>query len=171
MTARDSVEQAIYQLASSYPHGGIAGLARDLGRKNQTTFFNQMSFQGDGNHQPTIGTLRAAMRMTGDLGPLYALAAEFGQACVQLGDYRDCSDTELLGLITSVGAARGEVDQEIHRAFADGRIERGEGAAIRRKVEAEIRANLELLSRIDALERAETEAVERRLRAVPGRRG
>ena len=162
--SRDPVEQAIYHMASTYPHGGISGLARDLGRRNQGVFFNQVAFSGD--HQPTVGTLRSAMRVTGDLGPLYALAAEFGQACVALGDYRDCSDAELLGLITSVGAARGEVDREIHRAFENGRIDPGEGRAIRQRVEVEIRASLELLSRIDALEKAECELAARRLRAV-----
>jgi len=162
----DPVETAISEMAANYKPGGYVGLAKAVDR-NPGTFFNQFTFQE--RNQPGINTLRAAMRVTGDHGPLHALCAELGYGAVSLGSYRDCSDAELISCITALGAARGEVDAELHRAFEDRRITREEARRIRERASVAIRANLELLSRLDALAEAETQAEERRaLRAVGG---
>ncbi|MBK1699764.1 phage regulatory CII family protein [Thiococcus pfennigii] len=163
---RDIVESAIAEMAASYKPDGYVGLAKALDRR-PTVFFNQFSFQE--GHQPGVNTLRAAMRVSGQRGPLFALCHDFGYGAVALGDYRDCSDEELLECLLAGGAARGEVDAEIRRALQDGRITKAEAQKIRQRVSEAIRADLELLSRIDALAMAEEEVAERRaLRAVGG---
>ncbi|MBK1709822.1 phage regulatory CII family protein [Marichromatium gracile] len=162
----DPVETAISEMAGGYKPGGYVGLAKAIDR-NPGTFFNQFTFQE--RNQPGINTLRAAMRVTGNHGPLHALCHEFGYGLIALGEYQDCSDTDLIDCLTALGAARGEVDAEVHRANADRRITREEALRVRARAMEAIRANLELLSRLDALAEAETQAEERRaLRAVGG---
>ncbi|MFD2112042.1 phage regulatory CII family protein [Thiorhodococcus fuscus] len=160
----EHLNRAIYDTAHDFP-GGVPALAKRMST-HTGTLFNKVSPTHEG-HRLNIYEALAIQLITGDLRILHALAAELGQGCVTLGDFSDCSDNALLDLILRVGQARGETDAEIRRALADGRVERREYESIRCRVQEDIRANLEMLTRLDALAKADEEAQERkRLRAV-----
>ncbi|RNE89856.1 phage regulatory CII family protein [Marichromatium sp. AB31] len=166
MCSSEALNRAIYDTAHDFP-GGVPAMAR-LMAANPGTLFNKVSTTHEG-HRLNVYEALAMQLLSGDLRILYAMAAELGQGCYTLGDFSDCSDADLLDRITTLGAARGAVDHEIHQAFEDRKITRAEAGQIRQRVEAAVRANLELLSRLDALAEAETQAEERRaLRAVGG---
>ncbi len=158
----DQLQLAIYQTAAGAA-GGIAGLAKRLGR-NPGSFFNRMSFQE--GHTPNILDIHASILDTGDHRIIHALAHEFGYTLYPIGEFSDCSDVELISKITALGSARGKVDGRIFEALEDGIIRQHDARDIRELVNAAVKANMELLSRIDALAVAEDEGQTRSLRPV-----
>ena len=123
--------------------------------KSQYAFYKKLDPEQDRNHLRLDEAL-AMMLITKDYRILYAMAAETGHAVFPLGDFSDCSDVELITKITELGMARGDVDREIHEALDDGKIRPHERDKIQAQIHAAIRANLELLTRIDALTVAES---------------
>lgn len=157
----DQLDRAVYAVAHEFP-GGIPALAARINAR-PGTLQNKVD-PAMPAHRLNIFETRAITLVSGDNRIIEALAMDCGLGVYRLGDWRNCADMELLLKITELGSRRGDLDRSIHDALADGVIEPHERDEIEAMVRAEITANLELLSRISALARAEAESRQRRSR-------
>lgn len=89
--------------------------------------------------------------ITGDFRILHAYSAALGHCAWKLPLHSSASDVELLDAYATVHEQAGKVAASIRSALADRRITAAEVAQIRGNFDAEIRAGLELLARLDGL--------------------
>jgi len=147
----ETIRRAVYDTAHKFK-GGVQALATVLG-VSPGVLYNKTNPTMD-SHKVHLEEALSMMLATGDFRILYALAQETQHTCVSLGNYENCSDMELLDLALKLNVRRGEVDREIRDALKDGRVSHEEKLRIRGRMQAAMRAQMELFSRIDALAEA-----------------
>lgn len=84
---------------------------------------------------------------------LHAYAASLRHCAWPLPAHSDASDVELLDAYTKVQEEAGCKARAIREALKDGRVTAEEVATVRARFDNEVRAGLELLSRLEALAR------------------
>lgn len=89
--------------------------------------------------------------VTSNYSVLHAYAASLRHCAWQLPEHSDASDVELLDAYTKVHEQAGYRARAIRDALSDGRVTAAEVATVRACFDAEVRAGLELLSRLEAL--------------------
>ena len=144
----DPVERAIYETAHEYP-GGARALAERMGVRPGT--FNNKCDPAMAGHRVNLDEARRMMQITGDHRILFAVARELGYACVQVGDYSQVSDMELLNAWADWDAERGETVQVIRNALHDHAISGDEIERIRKEMYDDFQKELELLARLEGL--------------------
>lgn len=123
-------------LTAKQAKGGLSGLARRLGKREQT-LINKLNPMDD-VHQPNIGELVAIVDDTDDTAPIEALCALFGGRFVTR-----CGDRVggLMQAVLQADTEHGDVARAIHQALADdGEIDARERAAIMREISEARRA-------------------------------
>lgn len=86
-----------------------------------------------------------------DFQILHAYAATLGHCAWRLPPQSGAGDVELLDAYAAVHEQSGRMALAIREALSDGRVTPAEVATIRMHFEAEVRAGLELLARLEAL--------------------
>lgn len=98
----------------------------------------------------------AIMAATGDYRLLQAIALDCQHVCWQVPDPGEVvDDIELLERLTAWQSAIGETMAEIHRAFADRRIEAHEVRALVERLHVQMRRGLEFCERFKAVQEPE----------------
>lgn len=119
---------------------GITGLARRLGKRQQT-LINKLN-PSDDTHQPNIGEFVAIIDDTGNTEPLEVLCAMFGGRFVTRSKARH---ENLLTAVLHADQEHGDIAKAIQAALADdGRIDAQELLAITREVQEARAAYTEL---------------------------
>lgn len=142
------VDRALYETTHDFP-GGVEAIAARLG-KAVGTIYNKAD-PGCERHQYTVREAVALMLASGDYRTARAICRAIDHAAVPYGDYRNCSDLELLDCYTALHAEIGETATEIRGALAQRRITKEAAARIRREIQEDIEAALALLSRIEGM--------------------
>lgn len=148
----EELQLAIQETVKAYKPGkhksGAAELAKRLALSEHTVY-NKANPNCE--HQFTLPEARAVMLTTDNYSILHALAADCGYATFPLGDFANCSDTELLTLYSRYHSDIGNTAEEFHLAIEDGRFSRAEFQRINQAFIKQVRAGLELMTRIKAL--------------------
>ncbi len=124
----DEFLMALHQSAKA-ARGGICGLARRLGKREQT-LINKLN-PADEMHMPHVGELVAIIDDTGDLSPLEALAGMFGARVVTSTHERNSSAA--LAVIHTASET-GDVSKAVEEALTDGVIDAKEHMRIMREI-------------------------------------
>ena len=143
----DRLDQAIYTTVHDYP-GGATAMAPRIGVGVGTL---QNKANPNMEHQLNLREAIAIQQLTGNYSILHALAEQLGHCAYQLCQFEDVSDVELLDLYASYHAQIGELAEVIRSSLADGRISKRELETIRSVGDGTIRAQLELISRLEAI--------------------
>lgn len=131
----DTVFYALHLSAKQAP-GGLSGLARRLGKLEQT-LINKLN-PCDDAHLPNLGEFVAIVADTGDMAPLDALCGLFdGQFATR------CMDRAggLVAAVLNADCEHGDVARAIREALADdGQIDAHERALVMREINEARRA-------------------------------
>lgn len=142
------VDRAIYETAHDFP-GGVEALAAHLGRAVGTVY--NKADPGCETHQFSVREAVAMMLAARDYRVARAVCHTVNHACVPLGDYRHCSDMELLNCYTTFHAEVGQTAEALRSALSRRRISKDAVARVRREIYEDIEAGLALLDRVEAL--------------------
>ena len=146
---------AIYETVHGYraPDGkarGAVALAPRCGM-NPGTLSNKTN--PDQGHVLGLAESIPLQLVADDYRILYAYAAALQHVAYRLPPHRDASDVELLDAYAKVQERCGLKARAIRDALCDGNVTRTELEEIRAAFDDEVRAGLELLSRLEALAR------------------
>jgi hypothetical protein len=150
------IEAAVYETVHSFVDAasqrrGAVALAPRLGmqagtlsnKANPTMVEHKLGL----SESITLQVAAADMRI------LHAYAAALGHCAMPLPTPRDASDVELLDAYAEVNERCGAKAKAIRDALRDGHITTAEVGEIRARFHDEIRAGMELLSRLESLAR------------------
>jgi hypothetical protein len=148
------LDTAIYETVHGYRDPvtrsrGAAALAPKLGMPP-----GSLSYKADPtNTSAKFGLIESVTTqlVAGDFQILHAYTAVLGHCAWCLPPHSNASDVELLEAYASVHAQMGQMATAIRDALSDRRVTRVEVAAIRMHFDAQVRAGLELLARLEAL--------------------
>jgi len=143
------IDRAVYESAHDFP-GGIEALATLLGKATGTVYNKADPGM---EHQFTLKEVVSLMKFAGDFRIAEAVCREIDHAAIPYGDYRNCSDVELLDCVLNVNREDGETAAAIGKALADGVIDAAEGASLDREIAEDIEARLALRDRLRGLRR------------------
>lgn len=144
----DSLDEAIYSTCHEF-RGGAVRLAPRVGM-NAGTLSNKAN-PGMESHQLGLRESIPIQRIADDYRILHAYAAALDHTAIPLGDFSACSDLELLELYAKYHARVGEMAKELHDTLADRKVTRREFSIVKHRSDEAVRANRELLSRLEAL--------------------
>ena len=91
------------------------------------------------------------MKVTGDHRILFEMARELDYVCMEMPDFSNISDLELLNAQADWDAERGETGQAIKKALDDTRISRVELDRIKKEMFEDFQKELALLSRLESI--------------------
>jgi hypothetical protein len=117
---------AFYQTVHSAP-GGAEAIANRMGMSAQV-LRNKANVNSDTN-KPTLDDADRLMGITGDYRVLESLAANHGFTLTKVEEHAP-SEMSVFESMTGILAQFGQYSQEVHQAFADGRLEPHELTAI-----------------------------------------
>lgn len=101
-------------------------------------------------NKPTLDDADRLMGVTGDYRVLHALAKNHGFVCTKI-DEQPAGDMAVLETATDIWAKLGDLGAELHRALADGRIERHEAKAIEDAAFTMFRPVMQLVARVNGM--------------------
>lgn len=130
-------------------HRGAVALAPRLGMQ-PGTLSNKANPLQDG-HQLSLREAVPLQLCTGDFRILHSFAHDLGHIAYRMPDERGGSDLEILDQYAAFVAAVGAKAETLRRALADKTITAAEAAELRLRLEAVVRAGLQLCNRIEAL--------------------
>ncbi|MDA0109035.1 hypothetical protein OH456_12775 [Vibrio sp. La 4.2.2] len=144
------VVHALHQMLKAF--GNVSQVEQHL-NKRPGVLFNEINPNQTSHKLGLFDTLQT-MQLTGDVGPLRAMASELNYSVYFLGDYRSVSDVELLNCYSALHAEIGDMNRAISDALEDGDIEQYEFERIERELQEVFAAALELLERLRSLVKA-----------------
>lgn len=144
----DPIDLAQYQTIHNFK-GGAVKLA-PLINMNAGTLSNKVN-PGMDSHHLTVRESIAIQSTTHTHSILQAQAQVLGFCCIELGDFSQVSDVELLNLYSQWHADIGETAQAINEALKDGKIERAEVQKIKNEFHSDIQKGFEFIARLEAL--------------------
>lgn len=150
-TLRTAVYLTVHEFPTRAGHNAVESAALAIGRARGTVYNKAAP---DSEQGFTVAEAVALMTAAQDFRILHALAQACGHSVVELGDYRRTSDIELLDVLLMQSRAEGQRSERIRDALADGRVSGAEIIGIRDAVHAHVRAELELLQRLEGLAHA-----------------
>ncbi|MDC8756240.1 phage regulatory CII family protein [Janthinobacterium fluminis] len=126
--------------------GGCEALAVRLGMSAQV--LRNKANPNNASNKALLEDADRVMGITGDFQVLHALAANHGFVCIKVEADVSASDMAVLEVVTRVWSANGDVGAEVHRALADGRVEKREVVKVEVAIYQAQRALLELRGRL-----------------------
>lgn len=144
------VVHALHQMLKVF--GNVSQVEQHL-NKRPGVLFNEINPNQTSHKLGLFDTIQM-MQLTGDVGPLRAIACELNYSIYFLGDYRSVSDLELLNCYSTLHAEIGDMNRAISEALEDGDIEQHEFERIERELQQVFAAALELLERLRSLVKA-----------------
>ena len=130
----DRIYIALHQAALD-AEGGITGVARRLGKRQQT-LINKLN-PLDCTHEPTVGEFVAVMMDTGDTTALESLCALFGGQFVTRPQGRMDS---VLAAVVHANNEHADIGRAVEECIADGEIDGDKAARIYREISEARRA-------------------------------
>lgn len=147
------IRKSLYLLVHGYPRtrglSHVESAAAAIGRAPGTVY--NKADPGNDSQEFTVSEALALTLNSQDYQFLHAFAAACDHAAIPLLDFRSSSDEELLDLFARAIAAAGEKANTIRHSLADGRITQDELRLIKQAVNKQIRAELELVARLEAI--------------------
>ena len=147
------VAHAVYVTVKEFPArrglNSVESAAQTIGRAVGTTY--NKADPGTEDQAFTVHELVTLMLGAQDYRPLHAIAASCDHVAVSLTPVRSFSDAELLTVFTKEQEAFGGKARAIRAALDDGRIDEAEMRHIRAAVFNQVRATMELLSRLEGM--------------------
>lgn len=148
-----SIRHAVYLTVQEFParrgHNSVESAALVLSRAPGTVY--NKADPGNDTQGFYVEEAVALMISARDYRILHALASACDHAAIPLAPFRNTSDMELLDLMAREQVAAGAKADAIRRALSDGRIDLAEMKEIAGAFHAQIRATLELLSRLEGI--------------------
>jgi hypothetical protein len=148
-----NVDEAVHRTIHEFPKkrglSHVESAAQAIGR-SAGTVYNKADPACE-THQVTVREALILMTSAGDFRILQAIGTACDHAVVHLAQYRHTSDIELLDLMCREQRAAGKKADAIGKALGDGRIDKTELRDISAAFYEQIRATLELLSRLEAI--------------------
>lgn len=136
-------KDAFHRMVHSYP-GGIEALALRMGMTPGV-------LRNKANPNSTTNVLSAddlllACSITGDYSPIHAYCAQLGLVCTQI-EKQPAGDMAVVETTADIWTKQGALGAELHKALADGRMERHEARAIEGAAFALCRPVMQLVAR------------------------
>lgn len=151
------IRRAVYLTVHEFPKrrglNSVETAALALGRATGTVY--NKADPGNDQQCLTLNEAVALMNASDDFRILHALCSSCDHSAVYLAPLQNISDLELLDLLAKEQEAAGRKAEVMRRALDDGRISSDEFADLDRAFHDQVRATLELLSRLKALARQE----------------
>ena len=122
------VGDAAYRVAHQFP-GGVPALAQRMGM-SPNTLSHKVSLTNE-SHKLSLSEAVYMQHVANRFDILYAMAESLGHVCLAAPEM---GETEVTGILATVGAEVGDVFREVQRVLADGRVTPSE----RRKVAAQV---------------------------------
>lgn len=122
------VGDAAYRVAHQFP-GGVPALAQRMGM-SPNTLSHKVSLTNE-SHKLSLSEAVYMQHVANRFDILYAMAESLGHVCLAAPEM---GETEVTGILATVGAEVGDVFREVQRVLADGRVTPNE----RRKVAAQV---------------------------------
>lgn len=148
----DLVEKAIYETVHGYRAGanrGAVALAPRVGMRAGT--LSNKADPAMESHQLTLRESIPIQQIAQNFSILYAYAAVLDHCAVELGDFNQTSDVEMLDLYCEYHARIGTGAQALRNALQDRRITFIEARNVKCALLEQIRAGMELQARVEAL--------------------
>lgn len=149
MSLSDAVYRTVHEFPPARGMGSVETAALHIGKAVGTTY----NKADPGNDDADLYLREAVLliRASGDARILHAFNEACDHAAVPLGDFRGTSDMELLDLLVKEQEAAGEKAAAVREALQDKLITAGELETVELRVHQQIRAQLELLSRLKGM--------------------
>lgn len=122
------VGDAAYRVAHQFP-GGVPALAQRMGM-SPNTLSHKVSLTNE-SHKLSLSEAVYMQHVANRFDILYAMAESLGHVCLAAPEM---GETEVTGILATVGAEVGDVFREVQRVLADGRVTPNE----RRKVASQV---------------------------------
>jgi len=136
---------AFHQTVHSAP-GGCESIAPRMGMS--AAILRNKANPNSATNKPTLDDADRLMGVTGDYSILHALAQNHGFVCTKVEE-QPASDMAVLESSTEIWAKLGTLGTELHKALADGRIERHEAKAIEEAAFLMFRPVMQLVARVN----------------------
>ena len=144
----DALADSIYRTVHDGHPRGAVGLGPLVGVRA-----NYLSNKADPAHDAEL-TLRESiplMRTTQNYSILATLAAAVDHAVIPLGEFKRCSDTELLDLYCQYHEELGQTAKSIRKCLAHGRVPTNLVRHTKREMIEDMQAAFALLARLEAI--------------------
>jgi hypothetical protein len=140
-------KDAFHKTVHSYP-GGVEALAQRMGYN--TGILRNKANPNSTTNVLTMDDASRAMDFTGDYSVLHALAEQHGFTLTKVEEEAP-SELSVFESMTGILAQFGEFSQEVHQAFADGRLEPHELKTIEAAMFSVFRLFMQFRARLDGM--------------------
>lgn len=140
-------KDAFHKTVHAY-QGGVEALAQRMGYT--TGILRNKANPNSTTNVLTMDDASRVMDLTGDYSVLYALAEQHGFTLTKVEEQAP-SELSVFESMTGILAQFGQFSQEVHQAFADGRLEPHELTAIKAEMWPLFRHFMQFCARLDGM--------------------